>query len=89
MPHDHPRAPLTWWLVLFPWVNFLKHRRFIQAFACLLIWSTVYLWPLAVIWARTARRAPPSGRWSPLSFLVLWIFAFIEEEPTSYRHRRH
>lgn len=82
MSPKRARAPLTWWLVLLPWVNFLRHGRLLQAFVCLLIQETIYLWPVAVIWARTAHRAP-SLRWSDIDF------DFGDDEPTSYRpHRR-
>lgn len=86
MPAKHPRAPWTWWLVLFPWVNFLRHRRFLQAFACFVIWSTVYLWPLAAIWARTAHPTS-SSRPGRYDWLIDWIFHY--DEPTSYPRRRH
>ena len=82
MRSRRPRAPLTWWLVLFPWMNFLRHRRVLQALVCLLLQLTLYLWPIAVIWARTAHRAPPL-RWSDINF------DFGDDQPTSYRpHRR-
>jgi hypothetical protein len=69
---DRPRAitgygaarrppPLSWQLVIFPWLRFLRQGRVVAAAGCLLLQLTFYGWPAAVLWARLARSGRAGG----------------------------
>jgi hypothetical protein len=55
--HQAPRQrpPLSWGVVFFPWVRFLRQGRPVAALVCFALQVTFYAWPAAVMWACMAR----------------------------------